>query len=118
MGGGGGGGEGGENRFERERESNFSLDFPTFGLPFLVRVRGEVGLCCKGYAWTPVLWSFDKLWKVGVFSYLVISCLKIHEMVLDVVRPEMTMDFGSKEVEPMLDEGGCPWIAHRQIWDC
>ena len=25
-------------------------------------------------------------------------------MVLDVVRPEMAMDFGSKEVEPMLDE--------------
>ena len=27
-------------------------------------------------------------------------------MVLDVVRPEMAMDFSSKEVEPMLDEGG------------
>ena len=26
-------------------------------------------------------------------------------MVLGVVRPEMTMDFGSKEVELMLDEG-------------
>ena len=26
-------------------------------------------------------------------------------MVLGVVRPEMVMDFGSKEVEPMLDEG-------------
>ena len=26
-------------------------------------------------------------------------------MVLDVVRPEMAMDFGSKEVELMLDEG-------------
>ena len=27
-------------------------------------------------------------------------------MVFDVVRPEMAMDFGSKEVESMLDEGG------------
>ena len=26
-------------------------------------------------------------------------------MVLGVIRPEMAMDFGSKEVEPMLDEG-------------
>ena len=26
-------------------------------------------------------------------------------MVLGVVRPEMAMDFGSKEVEQMLDEG-------------
>ena len=26
-------------------------------------------------------------------------------MVLGVVRPEMAMDFSSKEVEPMLDEG-------------
>ena len=25
-------------------------------------------------------------------------------MVLSVVRPEMAMDFGSKEMEPMLDE--------------
>ena len=26
-------------------------------------------------------------------------------MVLGVARPEMAIDFGSKEVEPMLDEG-------------
>ena len=26
-------------------------------------------------------------------------------MVLGVMRPEMAMDFGSKEVKPMLDEG-------------
>ena len=33
-------------------------------------------------------------------------------MVLGVVRLEMTMDLGSKEVEPMLDEGPSmynPW---------
>ena len=29
--------------------------------------------------WVSRLWSFDKLWDVGVFSYLVISCLKSHE---------------------------------------
>ena len=27
------------------------------------------------------------------------------KMALDVVRPKMAMDLGSKEVEPMIDEG-------------
>ena len=62
--------------------------------------------------------EFRQLREVGVFSYLVIPCLESHEMVLDVVRPEMTMDFGSKEVEPMLDEGDCPWTVHGLMWDC
>ena len=50
--------------------------------------------------------EFRKLREVGVFSYLDILCLKRHEMVLGVARPEMAMDFCSKEVEPMIDEGG------------
>ena len=29
-------------------------------------------------------------------------------VVLSVVRPEMAIDFDSKEVEPMLDEGVVP----------
>ena len=33
-------------------------------------------------------------------------------VVLGVVSPQMAIDFGSKDVEPMLDEGGCPWTAH------
>ena len=36
------------------------------------------------------------------------------KMVLVVVRPEMAMDLGSKEVEPMIDEGA----VHGLIWDC
>ena len=36
------------------------------------------------------------------------------KMVLGVVRPEMTMDFVSKEVEPMLDEG----VIHGQLTYC
>ena len=35
-------------------------------------------------------------------------------MVLGVVRPEMAIDFGSKEVEPMLDEG----VVHGQPTYC
>ena len=48
--------------------------------------------------------EFWQLREVGVFSYLVISCLKIHEMILGVVRPEMAMDSWFNEVEPMFDE--------------
>ena len=43
----------------RERVSNFSLDFPTFGPSVLVGQRNKVVLCDEGYAWAPVLWSFD-----------------------------------------------------------
>ena len=35
-------------------------------------------------------------------------------MVLVVVRPEMAMDLGSKEVEQMFDEGA----IHGQPTDC
>ena len=35
-------------------------------------------------------------------------------VVLGVVRPEMAIDFGSKEVEPMLDEGA----VHGQLTYC
>ena len=50
--------EGGKKGF-RERKFNFSLNFPTFGQSVLVGPRGKVALRYKGYAWTPVLWSFD-----------------------------------------------------------
>ena len=30
----------------------------------------------------------------------------------------MAMNFGPKEVEPMLNEGGYPWTAHVLLWDC
>ena len=41
------------------------------------------------------------------------------EMDLSVVRPEMAMDFGSKEVGSMLDEGGGGWGAvHGQPTYC
>ena len=39
-------------------------------------------------------------------------------MVLGVVRPEMTMDFDSKEVEPMLDEGLSMDRPRTVFWDC
>ena len=41
--------------------------------------RGKVAPHGKGYVWVPVLWSFDKLMKVGVFSYLDIPWLCFDE---------------------------------------
>ena len=50
----------------------------TFSLNFLViepsnsgDARSKVAPHGKGYLWAPVLWSFDKLRKIRVFSYLV-----------------------------------------------
>ena len=60
-----------KERVFRERKSNFSLDFPVFGLSDLIGLRSKVALHCKGYAWALVLGSFDKLRKLGVFSYLI-----------------------------------------------
>ena len=94
-----------EMRDSRERSSTFSLDISAIGPANSDEARSKVGLRCNGYTWVPVLRSFDKLREVGVFSYLVISCLKSHEMVLGIVRPEMATNFGFKEVEPMIDEG-------------
>ena len=50
--------------------STFSLDFQAIGLAVSGEARAKVALHRKGYKWVPVWWSFDKLQKVGVFSYL------------------------------------------------
>ena len=85
-----------ENRF-LERESTFSLEFPVIGLSNPGEPRDKVAPHSKSYAWILVLWIFDKLREVEVFSYLVISCLKAMTMVLGVVRPGRATDFGSKK---------------------
>ena len=43
----------------KERSSNFSLDFSVFGLSVRIGLRSKVVLHCEGYAWEPVLRSFD-----------------------------------------------------------
>ena len=48
-------------RVFRERVSNFSLDFSAIGPSVPDEPRDKVTLRCKGYAWVPILWSFDKL---------------------------------------------------------
>ena len=60
------------------RSSHFSLDFPAIGLSNPGETRGKVDPHCKSYVWAPVLWSFDKLREVGVFSYFSCSLAKSH----------------------------------------
>ena len=55
----------------KERGSTFSLEFPAIGPSVSSEVRRKVAPHGKGYTWAPVLWSFDKLWEVGDFSYSV-----------------------------------------------
>ena len=52
------GSEGGETGF-RERKCDFSINFPAVGPSVLIGLRSKVDLRYKGYAWTPILWSFD-----------------------------------------------------------
>ena len=52
---------GGRKSNSREKKSDFSLDFPVFGPSNFIGPRSKVFLRGKGYAWAPVLRSFDKL---------------------------------------------------------
>ena len=67
-----------KKRIFRERDSNFSQNFSVIGPSNSDEVRSKVGPPCKSYMWVPVLWIFEKLQEVGVFSYLVYFRLKSH----------------------------------------
>ena len=56
----------------RERSSTFSLGSPAIRPSISGEVRSKVAPHGKGYAWVPVLGSFDKLRKVRVFLLLVL----------------------------------------------
>ena len=56
----------------RERSSTFSLEFLAIGPSVSGETRSKVAPHRKGYAWIPVLGSFEKLRKVGVFLLLVL----------------------------------------------
>ena len=60
------------------RSSHFSLNFSVIGPSNSGEARGKVDPHCKSYAWVPVLWSFEKLREVGVFSYLIYYLAKSH----------------------------------------
>ena len=56
----------------RERSFTFSLGFPAIELMVSGEVRSKVASHGKGYGGVPILGSFDKLQKVGVFLLLVL----------------------------------------------
>ena len=51
--------QGGQDPDFREREGDFSLDFPLFGQSVLDEARSKVDLRGEGYAWAPIWWSSD-----------------------------------------------------------
>ena len=58
--------------------------------------------------------EFQKLREVGVFSYLDILCLKCHDNGFGLCEVGNGLGLGSKEVEPMIDEGA----VHGQPTHC
>ena len=72
----------------RERSSTFSLEFPAIGLSVSGEARSKVAPHGKGYAWVPVLGSFDKLRKGRGFSPTCFTLwLKAMLMDEDLLRP-------------------------------
>ena len=61
--------------------------------------------------------EFRQLREVGVFSYLVISCLKCHE---NGVWGEagMVEHFSPKKRGLHAESEDCPWAVHDWTWDC
>ena len=63
--------------FFSKRESDFSLRSWAIGPSDFFGSRGKAVLHSEGFAWVPVLRSFDKLCEVGVLScllYLLFKC--------------------------------------------
>ena len=60
----------------RERSSTLSPEFSAIRPLIFGEARRKVAPHGKGYTWVPVLWSFDKLQEVGVFSYLIYPLFK------------------------------------------
>ena len=56
--------------------SDFSLRSRAIGPSDFVGTRRKAVLRSEGFAWAPVLRSFDKLREVGVLSYLSYTLLK------------------------------------------
>ena len=71
----------------RERSSTLSLEFSAIGPSVSGEARSKVDPHGKGYAWLPVLGSFNKLQEVGVFSYLIYPLFKCFVNALVDLRP-------------------------------
>ena len=65
-----------------ERGSDFSLRSRAIGSSDFVGPRMKVVLRIEGFAWIPVLRSFDKIREVGVSSYLSYTLFKCFVMLV------------------------------------
>ena len=68
--------------FFRERGSDFSLRSWVIGQLDFFEPRRKVVLRSEGFAWAPVLGSFDKLREVGVLSYMFYPLFKCFVMLV------------------------------------
>ena len=65
----------------RERERDFSLNFRLIRPSEFFGTRSKAALRDEGFAWAPILRSFNKLCEVGVSSYLSFTlCLSVFMM--------------------------------------
>ena len=55
----------------RDKSYTLSLKFPVIGPSNPGKLRDKVAPHGKSYTWIPGLRSFDKIRKIGVFSYLI-----------------------------------------------
>ena len=62
--------------FSSERVSDFYLRYRAIGPLDFFGPRSKAILRSEGFAWVPVLRSFDKLREVGVLSYLSYTLFK------------------------------------------
>ena len=62
--------------------------------------------------------EFRQLREVRVFSYLVTSYLKSHEMVFGSYEVKMAKHFSPKKRGLHARSGDCPWTVHGWTWDC
>ena len=79
--------------------STLSLEFSAIRPSVSGEARSKVAPHGKGYAWVPVLGSFDKLRKVGVFSYLFYSLAKGHFNGWGFVKAWMAMVSVPKDLD-------------------
>ena len=70
-------GERGEQIFENGGFLEREVDFPVFGPLDLFGLRNNVVLCGKGYAWAPVLGSFDNSKRYGSSPTWLFSVLRV-----------------------------------------
>ena len=70
--------------FSSERVSDFSLRSRAIGPSDFFGPRSKVVLRSEGFAWVPVLGSFEKLLEAGVLSYLFYPLFKCFVMLVFV----------------------------------